>query len=124
MSKSNPIPRRCLHYKAKANSVLFCGEFIHLSTIQMFTGISMSQLSRIFAGKRNPSISSAEKIAKALKMGMEEFLTGLRGSTAYCNYDTSIPPQYAAVPELKGRKGKKIRAYRALKEQEERAGLW
>jgi transcriptional regulator with XRE-family HTH domain len=39
----------------------------------------MSALSRIFNHNRNPSIESAEKIAEALRMGLEEFLIGLRG---------------------------------------------
>ena len=45
----------------------------------MLSGLSISYLSLIFARKREPSLEAAEKIAAALRMGLEEFLYGLRG---------------------------------------------
>jgi transcriptional regulator with XRE-family HTH domain len=81
----NPKPLRCIHAKPAANSVLFCGEFIHLPSIHLYTGISVSYLSLIFNLKRNPTVDTAEKIATALNMGLEAFLFGLRGHVRHYN---------------------------------------
>lgn len=39
----------------------------------------MGTLSNIFSRKRNPSLDTAEKVSRALGMGLENFLLGLRG---------------------------------------------
>jgi|ERR1700675_793387 len=72
-----PKPSKCLDAKPTSQSVLFCNKFINLSRIALHTGISVSGLSMIFAGKRHPSLETARKVAEALGMGREEFLKGI-----------------------------------------------
>jgi hypothetical protein len=79
IGKTTPTPRNCLHTKPTGKSILFCDVFIHLPSVHMLSGLSMSYLSLVFSRKREPSLEAAEKIAAALHMGLEEFLLGLRG---------------------------------------------
>lgn len=72
-------PRRCIHRRPTTNSILFGGEFIHLPSVHLLSGLSMSYLSLIFSRKREPSLDAAEKICIAMRMGLEEFLQELRG---------------------------------------------
>ena len=72
----------------------------------MKTNLSVSYLSLIFARKREPTLITAERIARALNMGLEEFLIGLRGHVVRQRYDTTNP--YAKIPPPKPRKTKKL----------------
>jgi len=70
-------PKSCLENRPTTQSVLFCDEYINLTTISLVTAISISGLSLIFARRRQPSLRSAKKIAGALGMEIGEFLKGL-----------------------------------------------
>jgi DNA-binding phage protein len=59
-------------------SVRFCGTPISLVRISEATGIGVPHLSLIFAHKRNPSLDTAEKIAEAMCMRLDEFVSRLR----------------------------------------------
>jgi hypothetical protein len=72
-----PKPNKCLEPKPTSQSLLFCNKFINISCISLHSGISVSHLSMIFAGKRHPSLDTAKKVAAALGMGREEFLKGI-----------------------------------------------
>jgi transcriptional regulator with XRE-family HTH domain len=77
MSRRNPKPGKCLEQKPTTQSVIFCGVFISITQIAFMTGLSISLISVIFAGKRKPTLRSAQLIAKGLDMDLEEFLKGL-----------------------------------------------
>jgi transcriptional regulator with XRE-family HTH domain len=74
-------PERCIASKPTSYSVLFCERFINLSTIALYTGISISHLSMLFSGKRQPSLKSAKLIAMALRMSLEAFVRRLEEHT-------------------------------------------
>jgi Helix-turn-helix len=67
-------PNRSLSTKPSSQTVLFVGKFISLTTIHLYTDISMSHLSMIFQGKRHPSLKVARKIALALNMDLSVFV--------------------------------------------------
>jgi transcriptional regulator with XRE-family HTH domain len=90
MSIRNPRPKKCLEHKPTSQTIIFCDEFISLTSIAFMTNISVSSVSMIFSGKREPSLKAAEKIAKALGMGLEEFLKGLKE-------DVSIRKRYQSA---------------------------
>lgn len=102
--KANPVPRRCIHTKPTAKSILFCGVFIHLPSVHMFSGLSMSYLSLIFSRKRDPSLDAAERIAASMRMGLQEFLFGLRGHVV------TPKPWAGRDAQLKKKREDKIRA--------------
>lgn len=77
MSTANPTPSRCLESKPTTQSVQFSGPFINLSDVGSLTGLTVSHLSMIFAGKREPSLKTAKKIASALGMDLTEFVEAL-----------------------------------------------
>lgn len=74
MSETNSHPIRCLETKPTSQSVLFCGYFINLSHLSLATGISLSTLSAVFKGTRNPSLKNARKMAEGLGMNIGAFL--------------------------------------------------
>jgi transcriptional regulator with XRE-family HTH domain len=57
--------------------VTFGGEEINLSQISRDTGISVSHLSRIFSGKRDPSVPNAKKISQVLDVSLDCLIEGL-----------------------------------------------
>lgn len=77
MSLEKPIPNGCIEHKPTAQSVLFCGWFINLTHIALRTNLSISTLSMIFSGYRQPTLNSAKRISKALNMTLSEFCKGL-----------------------------------------------
>jgi hypothetical protein len=70
-------PKKCLEERPTTQSVFFCEEPINLTAISRHTAIGISGLSLIFSRRRDPSLKNAQKIAKALGMGLGEFLKGL-----------------------------------------------
>lgn len=119
MGYANPKPKRCLNPNPSTKSVLFCGEFIHLPSLHLTSGLSVSYLSLIFSRRREPTLFASEKIAKALKMGLEEFLMGLRGHVARSHL--SEPAKFAKLPLPRPRMTKKRIAYHLEIEAEEAA---
>jgi hypothetical protein len=83
MSKKNPRPKKCLAINPTTKSILFCGEFINMGCIARESGLSLSYISLLFSGKREPSLRAAGEISKSLGMGLEEFLFGLRKENGY-----------------------------------------
>ena len=71
------VPNGCLEPYPTTQSVLFCGWFINLSHISLHTGIGLSSVSRVFSGKRQPTLKNTKKIAEALKMSIEDFILAL-----------------------------------------------
>jgi transcriptional regulator with XRE-family HTH domain len=69
---------KCLDSRPTTQSVLFCGKFISLTALAFSSCISISHLSLIFAGKRQPSLATAEKIAQAIGVDWCEFLKALK----------------------------------------------
>jgi len=76
-----PKPTKCIEYFPRRNSLLFCGEFINLSCLYMETGISVQQLSYVFAGKRDPSWPTLQRMAAGLGMKLGEFTEALLDQT-------------------------------------------
>ena len=70
-------PTGCLATKPTEQSVLFCHEFINLSQLARLTHISVSGLSLVFSGKRQPSVKNARKMAAALETDLGDFLKEL-----------------------------------------------
>lgn len=60
----------------------------------MTSGLSISFLSYIFAGKKDPSLGSAEKIAHALGMSLNAFIIALRNRSGANS--ASDPPRKAS----------------------------
>lgn len=70
------------YYKAynsqqRSNSVMFNEKFINLTYLSIETGISLAMISYVISGRRDPSIRTAHKIAKALGMSIGGFLEAL-----------------------------------------------
>jgi transcriptional regulator with XRE-family HTH domain len=95
--KHPPRPHACLEHKPTRQSVLFCSTFINLSLIAFMSGLTLSYISMIFAGKRSPSLRSARLIAKALNMGLEEFLKGLDDHVEIIHRFEHTPPRQKVV---------------------------
>ena len=57
---------RAINYNPTTQSVLFMDSYINLSVIALLTGLSVSYVSMIFAGKRNPSLRAARLIVGVL----------------------------------------------------------
>lgn len=72
-SKTNGIMELAMS-KATVQTVMFRGNPINLSEISRSTGISVSHLSLIFAGRRTPSLTVAKKIADYLNVGLDELV--------------------------------------------------
>src|SRR5271156_6037313 len=70
-------PRKCIETRPTPQSVLFCDKFINLSLIALRTNISISHLSMLFSGKRQPSLKTAKLIALALNMSFHAFVSQL-----------------------------------------------
>lgn len=61
--------------KQRVDCLRFDGTPINLAEIHRQTGIHYTALSRMFSGQRYPKVDAARKIAGALGLGFEEFLT-------------------------------------------------
>lgn len=85
-------PHRCLERKPSTQSVLFANEFINLSHLSLMSGVSVSFLSYVFSGKRQPSINTAKKIARALNMEFAHFISALEKHVAIPPYIKPITP--------------------------------
>lgn len=72
-------PKRCINPKPDVRTHIFCGEYISLPAVHMLSGISLSHLSLVFNGKRGCSLDTAQRIAHALKMPLNAFVTALKG---------------------------------------------
>lgn len=72
---------RCYEADPRTDTVLFGDHFINLSHIARKSGLSLSTVSKIFSGHRNPSMKSAEKIATALDITLGVFLSRLKKRT-------------------------------------------
>lgn len=70
-------PKAFLVEKPNRLSTVFAGKTISLKAISRAQGIDMSYLSRIFSGKREPTLHHTKIIAAALGMGIEDFLEAL-----------------------------------------------
>lgn len=77
------------------------GEFINLSHLSFATGLSITFLSKVFKGRRNPSIKSAEIIADGLGMDLHVFLRGLKARVEVArDYESEIAKTPSeAVPQ-------------------------
>lgn len=58
-------------------TIPFAGKHINLSAIARAQGIDRTYLSRIFAGKRTPSLPHCKKISAVLGMSIDQFLEAL-----------------------------------------------
>jgi transcriptional regulator with XRE-family HTH domain len=58
-------------------TIPFANKFVNLSAIARAQNIDHSYLSRIFAGKRTPSLMYCKKISAVLGMSIDEFLVAL-----------------------------------------------
>lgn len=67
-------PRAYLVERPNSQSIKFGGRFINLNEMAAEEGFSHGYLSRIIAGDRTPRVDYAKKVAKALGMGLEDFL--------------------------------------------------
>ena len=72
-----PKPISCLAQKPNRRSVYFNGVAISVEAIAIKQRLDQGYLSRIFSGKRVPSIAHAQMIAAALGMGLEDFIEAL-----------------------------------------------
>jgi len=63
--------------KPNAQTIRFAGKFISLSEIGRQTDLDPSYLSRIFSGKREPTLACVRKVSKALCMNVQAFLDAL-----------------------------------------------
>lgn len=70
-------PSLCLVKKPTGQSVLFAGQYINLHQLAADTGYDRSYLSRVFSGKRQPSLKAAALLASALAMSMDGFVSAL-----------------------------------------------
>lgn len=76
--QSHTTPRKCLEPKPTRQTVYFGGAAINLSAIMRVTGLTHAYLSRLFSGRRrNPSAANVRKIATALGMSSDGFMTTL-----------------------------------------------
>src|ERR1700690_2739502 len=73
-----PYRLRCREQNPTSQSVIFMGVHISLSRIADKTGYAVSTISKIFAGKRTPSLKAAEAISKALGIGLQSFVSALK----------------------------------------------
>lgn len=89
-------PTRCLEAKPTRQSIYFAGRHINLRAIQATAGIDHSYLSRIFAGKRTPRLPHVEKIAAALGMNRNDFLSALEFHTRTPRTSRKVLAEYAA----------------------------
>jgi transcriptional regulator with XRE-family HTH domain len=70
-------PTQCLAPEITPQTVYLAGVPINLAQISREHGLDHSYLSRIFAGKQNPSIKTSRRIAAALGMHVGEFIEAL-----------------------------------------------
>jgi len=68
-----------------SQSVYFAGDYINLTDIAVASGLYPNHLSRIFSGKRRPTLNVAQKVSAALGMGLESFLEALEHHTSILN---------------------------------------
>jgi len=80
MIKGMAVSADCIERRPTTQSVYLMGRAVNLSAISRSQGIDPSHLSRIFSGRRNPSIKYARKIASALGLRLDEFLDALDGT--------------------------------------------
>jgi transcriptional regulator with XRE-family HTH domain len=73
----NLSPKRCIQKRPSKQTIRFAGEYISLSQLARETTVDVSTLSRVLAGKRNPSLDVAKKMAPALGMTIDDFLHSL-----------------------------------------------
>lgn len=76
------IPASLIDNKPTTQSVKFCGQYINLTAVADASGVTQSHVSRIFAGRRNPSVASATKLAGVMKMTLEDLLQGIKERVA------------------------------------------
>ena len=67
----------CYVLSPNKQTLPFAGRFINLSEISRRQGIDPSSLSRIFSGRREPTLPQIRKISSALEMQIQEFLDAL-----------------------------------------------
>lgn len=67
----------CIETRPTVRTVRLLGTPISLSKLCVETGIAVSYLSYIMAGKKTPSIPVALNISEALGIGLESLLDGL-----------------------------------------------
>lgn len=74
-AKLGKVPVKCLdrHDPNTKQAVKFAGRVINLSLVAKETGFHVSYISRIFSGKRYPSLRNAERLAEALGMEWAAF---------------------------------------------------
>ncbi len=82
---SSPVrtPKSCLQGKSRQRTVMFCGKSLNLSELARQIGVSPAHVSFIFAGKRQPSLETAERIAAALGMSFGDFAKSLRANSGF-----------------------------------------
>ena len=90
---ANPVG--CIERKPTPQSVKFGGRYINLSAMARSQNMDQSYLSRVFCGKRNPTLDHSRKMAAALGMTMDQFLEALDERThALRKGDRAIVKQY------------------------------
>jgi Helix-turn-helix len=61
--------------------VYFAGEYISVIMVAMFSGISKAFISKVFSGKKNPTLAYCIRLADALDMDLGEFVKALVAHT-------------------------------------------
>lgn len=73
-----PISKKFLQAKPNAYSVKFGGAYLNLREIARRLECDHGHLSRVFNSRRGPSLQMAQRLAEALGMSVDDFLTALR----------------------------------------------
>lgn len=72
-----PIPYEIRVENPNTSSVLFAGQFVNISGMGRLIGVDPSHLSKVFKGKRVPTLQQALLISKTLGLTVEQFCTYL-----------------------------------------------
>jgi transcriptional regulator with XRE-family HTH domain len=67
-------PSACIQKKPAKNTVYLGGKPVNVTAIARAQNMDQSYLSRVLSGSRQPTILTAQKIAAALGVGLEELL--------------------------------------------------
>jgi transcriptional regulator with XRE-family HTH domain len=98
--KKFTVPGRslCIEKNPDTQSLLFADQFINLRLVAEKAKLSRSMVSKIFNGYRDPSIHSAQMIASALCMSMDDFWHALKEHRL--KRDRYIPPQESTISSV------------------------
>lgn len=76
------VPTECLADPPTPTSIVLSGVAISIACISRSADVDKTYVSRVFGGKRTPSIQMAKKMAAALGMEIGAFLSALEAHLA------------------------------------------